>query len=538
MPIDTTATPIAQKQLDPGLVNWLNGRQASLNIVKSTTTPSGQTIDWVPIASQHPSGQIATSPPAALARVLPTVTSDRIAKASSFELDNLTIERGPAGTVPILRPDISRLSQFAGVKDLLVKRGGLKVNRSRPNAQPTDPNPAGYFHGTDNQNGTFYGWDGYLNMWDPAINIPAGGNGTDHSILQVWLQNYSTKVTQSLEGGWTVDQSLNGDTQPHVFTYYTTNGYSQDGDNEGGYNTQHKGWIQYSNSVFPGIRINGTSTFDGEQFEISMKFQLYQEPNSSDVNWWVAVQGIWMGYYPATLFKTGLASQVQWAGSGGEVYSSLSNAEQTTDQMGSGYQASGGWAKSAYLRNLRVQTDMNGTMSENNGYATTDAAVSGGADPYTIALDMESGSSWDSYFFVGGPADPPPPVETFNEITFNIETGGDDLRGDSSATAMVALPGGNQTFTLKAQNDSGWGNNTDHVKAFTLSGTPQPLTNFGNIVITLTSHNGFLETDDNWNIQSVLVTLSGGSGSATLLSKSGNPLARLTGSSPSVTLHA
>ena len=134
-----------------------------------------------------------------------------------------------------------------------------------------------------------------------------------------------------------------------------------------------------------------------------MKFQLYQEPNSSDVNWWVAVQGIWMGYYPATLFKTGLATDVDWVGSGGEVYSSLPNPEQTQDGMGSGYQASGGWTKAAYLRNLRVQTDMNGTMVENNGYASRDAAVSGGADPYTITLDMESSSSWDSYFFVGGP---------------------------------------------------------------------------------------------------------------------------------------
>jgi Neprosin len=538
MPIETTAVPVVQTQLDPELVNWLKARQASLNIVKTTTTPSGQTIDWVPIASQNPSGQIATPPPAELARVLTAAPADRIAIASTFELDDPTIERGPAGTVPILRPDISLLSRFSGVQDLHVKRGGLLVNQSRPNRKPTDPNPAGYFHGTDNQNGTFYGWDGYLNMWDPAINIPAGGNGTDHSILQVWLQNYSTGVTQSLEGGWTVDQSLNGDTQPHVFTYYTTNGYASDGDNEGGYNTQYKGWIQYSPSVFPGIRINGTSTFDGTQYEISMKFQLYKEPNSNDVNWWVAVQGIWMGYYPATLYGRGLASEVQWCGSGGEVYSSLGNPEQTTDQMGSGYQADGGWQKSAYLRDLRVQTDMNGTMAENDGYATTDAASPGGADPYTIVLDMESGSSWDSYFFVGGPAAPPKPAATFNEIIFNIETGGDDLRGDSSATVTVDLPGGNQTFTLKAESDPGWGNNTDHVKSFTLSGAPQPLSSFGNITITLTSHNGFLETDDNWNIQSVLVTLSGSSGGATLMSKSGNPLARLTGSNPSVTLHA
>jgi hypothetical protein len=143
-------------QLNPELVNWLNIRQASLKIVKTTTTPSGQTIDWVPIESQHPSGKIATAPPAGLAR--PSIAPGRITKASSFELDDPRIERGPAGTVPILRPDIARLSQFAGVKDLHVKRGGLKVNKARPNRKPTDPNSAGYFHGIDNQNGTFYGW--------------------------------------------------------------------------------------------------------------------------------------------------------------------------------------------------------------------------------------------------------------------------------------------------------------------------------------------------------------------------------------------
>jgi Neprosin len=392
-------------ELNPELVDWLKARQASLKIVKTTTTPSGKTIDWVPIESQHPSGKIATPPPAELARLAvgPEHKGEQIAKASSFELDDPTIERGPAGTVPILRPDIARLSQFAGVQDLQVKRGGLHVNKARPNPTPTNPDPFRYFHGVDNQNGKLYGWDGYLNVWDPAINLPAGGNGSDHSILQVWLQNYSTGVIQSIEGGWTVDQSLNGDTQPHVFTYYTTNGYKEEGDYQGGYNAKYKGWVQISNSVFPGSRLNGISNFGGQQFEISMKFQLYKEPTTGDLNWWVAVQGIWMGYYPATLFKTGLATDVDWVGSGGEVYSSLPNPEQTQDGMGSGYQASGGWTKAAYLRNLRVQTDMNGTMVENNGYASRDAAVSGGADPYTITLDMESSSSWDSYFFVGGP---------------------------------------------------------------------------------------------------------------------------------------
>ena len=172
-------------------------------------------------------------------------------------------------------------------------------------------------------------------------------------------------------------------------------------------------------------------------------------------------------------------------------------------------------------------------MANNSGVATTDIATSSGSDPYTIQMDMNSGGSWGSYFYVGGPT---PANATFNQIIFNIGTGGDDLRGDSSATATVKIGGGSQTFTLKAQSDAGWGNNSDHVKTFGIAGAAQPLSAFGNVTITLTSHNGFLETDDNWNIQNVTITLNGPEGSATLLTRSGNPFARLTGSSPSVTV--
>jgi hypothetical protein len=539
--------PDSKVQLHPELQNWLDARQKSLNIVKTTTTPTGRTLDWVPIESQVPSGKIATPPVAARALAetpgvrpapIPQAAAQQDVKPATFELDDPNVERGPAGTVPILRPD---LSHFAGLnlQQFLskTKKGGLKVNPNRPKPPAEDPNPAGYFHNTDSQSVRCYGWDGRLNVWDPAINIPSGGNGEDHSILQVWLQNYDKPQLQSLEGGLTVDQSLNGDTQPHVFTYYTVNGYTSDGDNQGGYNRLHKGWVQYSSSVFPGIRVNGISVFDGPQYDIGMKFQLYKEPNSNDVNWWVSVQGIWMGYYPASLYSGGLGTIVEWCGSGGEIYSGLPNPEQTHDQMGSGWQASGGWTRAAFLRNLRIQTDMNGDMTDNNGTATSDAATPGGADPYTIALDMRSGSSWGSYFYVGGPTPVPNLAETFDEIIFDIVTGGDDLRGDSTAVATVALPSGAQTFTLKAQNESGWGNNSDHVKSFHISGNAHPLSDFSNIVITLTSHNGFLETDDNWNIQSLAVTLNGSGSPVTYLSKSGNPLARLTGSSPSVTLH-
>jgi hypothetical protein len=389
-------------QLNPELAKWLEARQSTLKIAKTTTTPSGQTIDWVPIESQHPDGKGAAPPPDELALADQSQDPQQPVSPATFELDDPKVERGPAGTVPILRPDISRLTRRVSLDEFLTKRGGAIVNKKRRNAQPTDPDPAGYFHNTDSQDGTFYGWDGILSIWDPKINTPEG-DGSDHSILQVWLQNYDKPHLQSVEGGWTVDESLNGDDKPHIFTYYTVNGYTQDGDNKGGYNRVNDGWKQHSSSVFPGIRVGPISAFGGTQWDISMKFKLHKQ-ESGKVNWWVAVQGKWIGYYPASLFDGGLGHHVDWIGVGGEVYSGLGNPEHTKDQMGSGHKAADGWRKAAFLRNLRNQTDMSGAMVNNNGTATSNVATPGGADPYTIQMHMNSGGSWKSYFYVGGQA--------------------------------------------------------------------------------------------------------------------------------------
>ena len=41
-------------------------------------------------------------------------------------------------------------------------------------------------------------------------------------------------------------------------------------------------------------------------------------------------------------------------------------------------------------------------MVNSSGTASTDSG-NGGADPYNIQMHMNSGSSWGSYFWVGGP---------------------------------------------------------------------------------------------------------------------------------------
>jgi hypothetical protein len=395
-----------QSRLNPELVEWLKERQKSLEIVKTTTTRSGMLVDWIPLESQVEGGRIATPrPPRAIAENLERGKKQR----ATFELDGPDAELGPEGTVPILRPEISGLTEKVRLEDYLNKRGGRKLLRRRVKDNVVDPGPAGYFHNSDVQDGEFFGWSGVFNVWAPAIDVPKGN--LDHSILQAWLVN-ERGVPQTLEGGWTVDKGLNGDLLPHVFTFYTTNNYAKNGNNLGGYNRQHKGWVQYSGpattgrTLYPGIAITSISVVDGPQIEMAMQFQLQIDGGTRDMNWWVFIDGIPMGYYPASLYGAGgMSGGTTSVSSGGEIFSGLKNPELTQNQMGSGFVAAAGLARAAYVRNLQVQTDLNGTMVNNVGEAENDVAAAGGADPYSIALNPAPVEpDWGNFYFVGGPS--------------------------------------------------------------------------------------------------------------------------------------
>src|SRR6516162_10903595 len=100
-------------------------------------------------------------------------------------------------------------------------------------------------------------------------------------------------------------------------------------------------------------------------------------------------------------------------------------------------------------------------------------------------------------------------AQSFNAISFVIVTGGDDLRGDSSATATLRSPDRSplQVIALKDPTGDAWDNYTTHVVTVPLN-PPLTPSQIGSIVITLTSHNSSTETDDNWNVQSVNVYLN------------------------------
>lgn len=106
---------------------------------------------------------------------------------------------------------------------------------------------------------------------------------------------------------------------------------------------------------------------------------------------------------------------------------------------------------------------------------------------------------------------PTTPVE-FHQIRFIVGTGGDDLRGDSTATADVFLKNGEQfTVTLKAKNAGSWDNGSIHGPLdFDIPGTvtlPTPTEALSGVRINLIQGGSFPETDDNWDINSLQASL-------------------------------
>jgi hypothetical protein len=254
-----------------------------------------------------------------------------------------------------------------------------------------DPDPFGFYHAYSQHTGTFFG-----GLCDMTIYTPTIQGGDDHSLYQLWLLSGTGDGTQSVEAGWIVDSGLNGDLDPHLFTFFTTNGWTENGDNLGGYNQQQAGWVQISDGVFPGAAL-ATSRVGQQVNRYDMQFMLWQG------SWWFKLENIWVGYYPISLFGAGpMARSASWMAFGGEVFSGLSDPTMTTCQMGSGRKGEhGSDGYSAWQRNIQAITSINATggqVQDFNGRAFAEDS-----SRYDIVQTMSSGTNWGSFLFAGGP---------------------------------------------------------------------------------------------------------------------------------------
>lgn len=123
------------------------------------------------------------------------------------------------------------------------------------------------------------------------------------------------------------------------------------------------------------------------------------------------------------------------------------------------------------------------------------------------------------------------------QVQLWIQTGSDDLRGGSIASATLSFVGGS-TVTSNISGGREWGNGQTHIAQLTLPATAPRVQDIRDI--TLTTNFGGGIGGDNWNVNGVALLVGFPAGSATSappvivthtwLDKSGGPLIRMTGS--------
>lgn len=367
------------------LRQYLSDRQSRRHVIARTTTRSGQNLDWVPLESQTADGIVA-SPPGDQDVERPA-HPDRPTQRATVELELPNAELGPPGTVPLVRHNIDRITSSVGLQKWLSKSGhGDRI--AAPGALLSRSFPAGLsIHASAQRLGIAYGTEGVINVWQPYVEW-----SDEFSLGQLWLSAGSGAQHQTIEAGLQIRKDSFGDWAPHIFVFYTTNNYFSYGDNIGGYNQDVAGWVQRSATLFPGAGITRVSTVGGTQYEVDFKVQ-YELGN-----WWIKVNGEWMGYYPNGLFaNTGMRNQADTIFWGGEVFDAADHPGTSGTDMGSGLFPWEGFGRAAYMRNLMVQVEQVGTMVPFVGPTAAERS-----DCYDIKVDPTVVGSWGYNFYWGG----------------------------------------------------------------------------------------------------------------------------------------
>jgi hypothetical protein len=210
------------------IVAHFEERQRELEIVATTRTPDGQVIDWVPRDSQVRGGVIAEPPSA---NRLLDVRGMRRARLPQPVLALRDASRGPDGTVPIARPYLRDLPPVS-LSQFLSKHGHAVVTATLDNGISIELPAEGsssHLYAASAQFDITFGCEGWL-----SVNPTWVEWSNEFSLMQTALSNNESGVKQTLEVGWQVYKQKYGDWIPHLFIFYTTNGYTEQGNGKGG----------------------------------------------------------------------------------------------------------------------------------------------------------------------------------------------------------------------------------------------------------------------------------------------------------------
>jgi hypothetical protein len=281
------------------------------------------------------------------------------------------------GTIPMKRLTLPKLASFETLEHFRSKRGQVKSGDGL-GAQAMVHE---YAHAYDYV--TNWGAESTLNIWKSYTELPS-----EFSLSQIWVTGGSP--VETIETGWQVypNRVSSNKYDAHLFIYSTQDGYA----NTGCYDLTCDDFVQTNSDVAIGGYFTKHSAVNGTQY--ASKFLIQKDGTLG--HWWIAVDGVYAGYYPRTLYDTsGIRNQAAKVDFGGEIINSSPSGRHTKTDMGSGYKPASGFGYAAYQRTIRY-------VNTSNTYATPSLTESRTKSAcYDIDVSTSTGT-WKTYFYFGG----------------------------------------------------------------------------------------------------------------------------------------
>jgi hypothetical protein len=377
----------------------LNNRIDQSAVKHSFHGADGDFIDCVDINRQpamlRPEmvGQKIQTPPALKPKAGPlpsnVIAAELTAITHASEVDESgQVRKCPAQTIPIRRVSMEDLKRFPSLEAWYRKSPpGFSNEISAPQALSaaglsTDPEHDYVVMWTTVAN---WGAQEFLNIWNNHVD-----NMGEFSLAQTWVVGQQdASDEQTVEAGWQHFPAKYGDDLSRLFIYSTRDWYVS----TGCYNLECGDFVQIDSSIPLGGSFSNYSSLGGPQAE--MQVDWVKGSDASD--WWLLIQGTWVGYYPRSLFGTmqHTADVVKW---GGEIVNTQPGGTHTSTYMGSGDLAEGGFQYAAFHRHVQF-VDTN--------YNTIDPTLSSfvsnpGCYDLADGIDDSGSSGWGHFFFYGG----------------------------------------------------------------------------------------------------------------------------------------
>lgn len=341
-------------------------------ILETTQTYGGDIIDWLEPASV-PGSQVEPPPPIPASEYEPLDGELQVT-----ELDQFPELRAEAG-IPVTRPTFEAYIQgwtdAVSLEDFLNQQeGGM---------------PAG-------QDRLFAGLTTLVDNWGGAGRFtPFAGTveeGT-FSLLELAVSCDGPDKANTLElvGIVASQDKRHFDGVVRLQVEFFSQGVKY-GDEKGGWHGFFSGFVPFEGAAYgPGLALVPLSTPGGKQY--GSYFKILRAQNG---DWWLAHNGHWLGYYPATLFDliNTKACDVSWYG---EVLDKTPTDWTETD-MGSGEFAAKGLGYASSAANLTYY-DTSGVQNAPSSFGTmgpTEPACYTKSDLFADALGVP-------YFILGGP---------------------------------------------------------------------------------------------------------------------------------------